>query len=53
VHDLVVAVHGRFEDPNHPRQRLDRHFHAGAETPGFGEKDLLYCHRTRVQRVTP
>ena len=34
VDDLVVAVHGRLEDPHHPRQRLDRHLHAGAEARG-------------------
>ena len=53
VHDLVVAVHGRLEDPNHPRQRLDRHLDAGAEAPRFGEQDLLYGHGTRVMRPTP
>ena len=29
----MVAVHGRLEDPHHPRQRLDRHLDAGAEAP--------------------
>ena len=44
VHDLVVAVHGRLEDPHHPRQRLDRHLHAGAEAAGLGEQHLIDAH---------
>ena len=38
VDDLVVAVHGRLEGPDHPRQRLDRHLHAGAEPARLGEQ---------------
>ena len=34
VDDLVVAVHGRFERPDHPRERFDRHLHPGAEAAG-------------------
>ena len=44
VHDLVVAVDGRFEHPHHPRQRLDRHLDPGAEPPRLGEEDLLDGH---------
>ena len=45
VDDLVVAVHGRLEGPHHPRQRLDRHLHAGAEAPGRGEQHPVDGHR--------
>ncbi len=34
VDDLVVAVHGRLEGPDHPGQRLDGHLDAGAEALG-------------------
>ena len=47
VHDLVVAVHGRLEDPHHPRERLDRHLDAGAEPARFGEQDLFDGHGAR------
>ena len=33
VDDLVVAVDRRLEDPDHPRQGLDRLLHTGAESP--------------------
>ena len=38
VHDLVVAVHGRLERLDHPRQGLDRHLDARAEPAGLGEQ---------------
>ena len=41
VHDLVVAVDGRLERADHPCEGLDRHLHARAEAPGFGEQHLL------------
>jgi len=31
VHDLVVAVHRRFERPHHPGKGLDRHLDTGAK----------------------
>ena len=31
VHDLVVAVHRRFERPHHPGEGLDRHLDTGAK----------------------
>ena len=37
VHDLVVAVHRRLEDPDHPGQGLDRLLDAGAEAPWLGQ----------------
>ena len=37
VHDLVVAVDGRLEDPHHPGQGLDRLLDAGAEPPWLGQ----------------
>ena len=37
VHDLVVAVHRRLEDPDHPGQGLDRLLDAGAEPPRLGQ----------------
>ncbi len=45
VHDLVVAVHRRFERAHHPGERLDRHLDPGAESAGFGEEHLLDRHR--------
>ena len=38
VDDLVVAVHGSRERPDHPGQRLDRHLDAGTEPSRFGEQ---------------
>ena len=37
VHDLVVAVDRRLEDPDHPGQGLDRLLDAGAEPPWLGQ----------------
>ena len=48
VHDLVVAVHGRFEGAHHPREGLDRHLDAGAEPAGFGQQHLLDGHGPRL-----
>ena len=42
VDDLVVAVHRRLENTDHPGQRLYGHLDAGAEPPWFGEKHLLW-----------
>ena len=42
VDDLVVAVDGRFEDPHHPHQRLDRHLDPGAEPPWLGQQHALH-----------
>ncbi len=53
VDDLVVAVHGRLEDPDHPGERLDRHLDAGAEATRLREQDLLHGHGTRVMPVSP
>ncbi len=36
VDDLVVAVDGRFEDPNHPGEGLDRHLDTGTEPARLG-----------------
>ena len=44
VDDLVVAVHGRLERADHPRQRLDGHLDAGAEAPRLGQEHLFDCH---------
>ena len=41
VHDLVIAVHGRLEDVDHPRQRLDCHLDTGAEPAWFGKKNSI------------
>ena len=41
VDDLVVAVHGRLEDPHHPGQGLDGLLDTGAEAPGLGQQDAL------------
>ncbi len=46
VHDLVVAVDRRFEAPDHPGQRLDRHLDTGAEAPRLGEEHAIDSHRT-------
>ena len=47
VNDLVVAIDGRFEDPDHPGQRLDRHFNACAESARFRQENLS-CHGPMV-----
>ena len=52
VDDLVVAVNGRFEHPHHPRQRLDRHLHAGAEAPRRGEQHLFDVHGPKLPPAT-
>ena len=51
VDDLVVAVHGRLEDPHHPGQRLDGLLHPGAESPRLGQQDLRR-HRPPATRPT-
>ena len=51
VDDLVVAVDGRLEDPNHPRQGLDGHLHAGAEAPRLGEQDAVDPARRSFERL--
>ena len=48
VDDLVVAVDGRLEDPDHPGQGLDGHLHAGAEPAGAGQQHLLDFHTDEV-----
>ena len=54
VDDLVVAVHRRLEGPDHPGERLDRHLHAGAETPRLGEQHLFDGHaRQAIERAAP
>ena len=44
VDDLVVAVHGRLESPDHPGQGLDRHLHPGTEPAGLGEQHPINSH---------
>ena len=51
VDDLVVAVHRRFEGPDHPRQGLDRHLHTGAEPPRLGEQHAIDSHNLRLRAV--
>ena len=48
VDDLVVAVDGWFERPDHPRERLDRHLHPGTKAPGFGEEYAFDRHGRSV-----
>ena len=48
VDDLVVAVHGRLEDPHHPGERLDGHLDAGAEAPGRGQQHTVDRHDPRL-----
>ncbi len=48
VDDLVVAVHRRLEDPDHPRQGLDRLFDSGTKAPGRGQQDTLDRHLPRL-----
>ena len=48
VDDLVVAVDGRLEDPDHPGERLDRLLHPGAEAPRLGQEDLVDAHSSRL-----
>ncbi len=50
VHDLVVAVDGRREDPHHPGEGLDRHLDAGAEAAGLGQQDRLHHRRDGRRR---
>ena len=44
VDDLVVAVDGRLEGPDHPGQGLDGHLDAGAEAPGRGQQHPVDIH---------
>jgi putative radical SAM enzyme (TIGR03279 family) len=48
VDDLVIAVHGRLEGPNHPGERLDRHFDSGAEASRRGEQHAIDGHQCRL-----
>ena len=48
VDDLVVAVHRRLEDPDHPRQGLDRLLDSGTKAPGRGQQDTLDRHLPRL-----
>jgi len=48
VDDLVVAVDGRIEGPDHPGQRLDRHLDPGAEATGLGQEYAFDRHGRRV-----
>ena len=48
VHDLVVAVHGRLEHPDHPGQGLDRHLDPGAIAAGLREEHSFDGHAPRV-----
>lgn len=48
VHDLVVAVHGRLEGSDHPRERLDGHLDPGAEPARRGEQYPIDIHGGRV-----
>ena len=47
VDDLVVAVDGRLEDPDHPRERLDRHLDPGTEAARLGEQHAFDGHSER------
>ena len=44
VDDLVVAVDGWLEGPDHPGECLDRHLDSGAEATGCGEEHLVDVH---------
>ena len=48
VDDLVVAVHRRLEDPDHPGQGLDGLLHAGAEAPRRGQQHPVDGHGPRL-----
>lgn len=52
VNDLVVAVDGRLEHPDHPHQRLDRLFHSCTESPRFGEYDAFDVHGLKTSART-
>ena len=51
VDDLVVAVNGRFEDPHHPGERLDRHLHPGTEPPWRSQQYLFDFHAIPSYRL--
>ena len=51
VDDLVVAVDGRLEGPNHPCKCFDRLLDAGTEPPGFGQQHLIDVHVTEATRA--
>ena len=44
VDDLVVAVDGLVEGPDHPGQRLDGHLHPGAEPPRGAQQNPVDAH---------
>ena len=48
VDDLVVAVDGRLEDPDHPGKGLDGLLPPGTEPPGFGEDHAFDGHLDRL-----
>jgi hypothetical protein len=51
MHDLVVAVDRSIEDPGHPGQSLDGHFHSGAESSRLSEQDTFNGHGLMVGLV--
>jgi hypothetical protein len=53
VDDLVVAVHRRLEDPDHPPEGLDRHLDAGAEAARRGQQHLVDVHQTSLRHPPP
>jgi hypothetical protein len=44
MNNLVVAVHGLVKGSHHPRERLDGHLNASAESSWRGKEYLLHCH---------
>ena len=44
VNYLMVAVHGRFEYPDHPGQSFNGFLHTGAEAAWRCEYDTIYIH---------
>lgn len=50
VHDLVIAVDGRFEGPHHGGEGLDRHLDACTEPAGGSEQHLIDGHVRSVRQ---
>ena len=53
VDDLVIAVHRRLEDPDHPGQGFDGLLHPRTEAPRFSQEHTFDGHGPRLPGRPP